>query len=95
MTADADVLLSRLVRTAAARGVAGFDGLAGIPGTVAGAIVNNSGAYGMSTSDQLLSVTVAASGGRLITLAKESDPRLVKIQCRDSGVPLSQQPSSI
>ena len=31
----------------------------------------------------------------LITLAKESDPRLVKIQCRDSGVPLSQQPSSI
>ncbi len=69
--ADADVLLSRLVKTAAARGVAGFDGLAGIPGTVAGAIVNNSGAYGMSTSDQLLSVTVAASGGRLITLAKD------------------------
>jgi hypothetical protein len=31
----------------------------------------------------------------LITLAKESDPRLVKIQCRDNGVPLSQQPGSI
>lgn len=31
----------------------------------------------------------------LITLAKESDPRLVKIQCRDNGVPLSQQPSSV
>lgn len=71
VTADADVLLSRLVKTAAARGVTGFDGLAGIPGTVAGAIVNNSGAYGMSTSDQLLSVTVAANGGRLITLGKD------------------------
>ena len=30
----------------------------------------------------------------LITLAAASDPRLVKIQCRDNGVPLSQQPGS-
>ena len=31
----------------------------------------------------------------LITLAAASDPRLVKIQCRDIGVPLSEQPGSI
>ena len=31
----------------------------------------------------------------LITLAAASDPRLVKLQCRDNGVPLSQQPGSI
>jgi hypothetical protein len=31
----------------------------------------------------------------LITLAAASDPRLVKLQCRDVGVPLSQQPGSI
>ena len=31
----------------------------------------------------------------LITLAAATDPRLVKIQCRDNGVPLSQQPGSI
>ena len=31
----------------------------------------------------------------LVTLAAPSDPRLVKIQCRDNGVPLSQQPGSV
>lgn len=31
----------------------------------------------------------------LVTLAAASDPRLVKAQCRDNGVPLSEQPSSI
>ena len=31
----------------------------------------------------------------LVTLAAVSDPRLAKLQCRDHGVPLSEQPSSI
>ncbi|HUQ34815.1 MAG TPA: hypothetical protein VM144_00400 [Aestuariivirga sp.] len=31
----------------------------------------------------------------LVTLAAESDPRYVKGQCRENGVPLSEQPSSI
>jgi hypothetical protein len=31
----------------------------------------------------------------LVTLAAESDPRFVKGQCRENGVPLSEQPSSI
>lgn len=31
----------------------------------------------------------------LVTLAKESDPRYVKGQCRENGVPLSEQPDSI
>lgn len=31
----------------------------------------------------------------LVTLAAKSDPRYVKGQCRDNGVPLSEQPGSI
>jgi hypothetical protein len=31
----------------------------------------------------------------LVTLAAKSDPRYVKGQCRNSGVPLSEQPASI
>ncbi len=31
----------------------------------------------------------------LVTLAAKSDPRYVKGQCRENGVPLSEQPGSI
>ncbi len=71
LVADADVLLSRLVKTAVQAGMPGMEGLSGIPGTVGGAIVNNAGAYHQTTSDLLHSVTIAAPGGRLITLNKQ------------------------
>jgi UDP-N-acetylmuramate dehydrogenase len=50
-------LLQDLVDYANQNNLAGLEKLAGIPGTVGGAVYGNAGAYGQSISDHLLSVT--------------------------------------
>ena len=48
--------LNEFVDFANRQGVAGFENLAGIPGTVGGAVYGNAGAYGQTICDQLISV---------------------------------------
>lgn len=52
--------------------LAGLEFLAGIPGTVGGAIYGNAGAYGWSIGDVLESATVLRPGGKTETLAREA-----------------------
>jgi UDP-N-acetylmuramate dehydrogenase len=49
-------LLHALVNEAAAKGLAGIERLAGIPGSIGGAIVMNAGAFGQTVSQTLVSV---------------------------------------
>ncbi len=56
--ADAGVNLLDLVQTANARGLAGMERLAGIPGSLGGAIRGNAGAFGAEIQDVVLSVKV-------------------------------------
>ena len=49
-------LLHTLVKESVERGMAGLEKLAGIPGSVGGAVVMNAGAFGQSISDCLVSV---------------------------------------
>jgi UDP-N-acetylmuramate dehydrogenase len=56
--ADAGVDWDRLVQATLAAGLAGFEPLSGIPGTVGGTPVQNVGAFGTLTSQLLSSVTV-------------------------------------
>lgn len=51
------VLLSQLITTAVRQKLSGLQKLAGIPGTVGGAIYGNAGAYGSAISDHLTKVT--------------------------------------
>lgn len=51
-------LLQELVDTANERGLQGLERLTGIPGTVAGAIYGNAGAYGQTISDKLVRIRV-------------------------------------
>ena len=54
--ADAGAVLQDLVDFAIARGLAGLETLAGIPGSVGAAVYGNAGAYGHSLSERVLKV---------------------------------------
>lgn len=76
--ADAGVLLSRVVAAANSRGLAGLETLAGIPGTLGGAIVGNAGAYGHSISE----VVQEAESFSPITLELDNRIRLSNKDCQ-------------
>lgn len=62
--------LGELIRFLNQRGLAGMERMYGIPGTVAGAVVGNAGAYGQEISDCLTEVDVW-TGDRLETLPRD------------------------
>jgi UDP-N-acetylmuramate dehydrogenase len=68
--AGAGVKLSKFVDFCIERGFAGVEMLAGIPGTLGGAIIMNAGAYGGEISDHLVDVDVIR-GGKLINLKRD------------------------
>lgn len=63
--------LLRFVRKMTKLGYSGFAALAGIPGSIGGAIVGNAGAYGASISDHLRTVKVL-SGSKLFDMDKDA-----------------------
>ncbi len=68
--AGAGIRMAAFVDFCIQQRLAGTEMLAGIPGTLGGAIVMNAGAYGGEISDRLTSVTVVR-GDALVELAKE------------------------
>jgi UDP-N-acetylmuramate dehydrogenase len=71
LKADSGTLLFNLVSTSVNQGLSGLQKLAGIPGTVGGAVFGNAGAYGVSIGDCITKVSVLDSEkNRLISLTK-------------------------
>jgi len=65
--AEAGVSLPRLANRALRHGLAGFEILAGIPGTVGGALLMNAGANGCSVGDRVLRVeALDYAGNRMV-----------------------------
>lgn len=58
VTVGAGYSLHKLVEETVAAGLEGLESLAGIAGTVGGAIVGNAGAYGVTVSDHLIDVSL-------------------------------------
>lgn len=93
LTAKSGTLLQDLVDFANDNGLAGLENLAGIPGTVGGAIYGNAGAYGQTISDHLVSVkildpnsVIPANAG--IQLSNQNT--WIPVQARDDIKKLSQ-----
>jgi UDP-N-acetylmuramate dehydrogenase len=71
VTCEAGVELPRLVQQAEAWGLSGLEPLAGIPGTVGGAVAMNAGGKYGSIASVLRSVTTLTRGGSFRTRAPE------------------------
>lgn len=63
---DADVPLPALAAEAVRRGLAGLEALAGVPGSVGGAVIMNAGAYGAEMAQVLTHVAVVEKGRGLV-----------------------------
>jgi UDP-N-acetylmuramate dehydrogenase len=68
--ADAGVSMARFVDFCVQRGYKGVEMLAGIPGTLGGALIMNAGAYGGEISDHLVDVELLR-GGTVLYLKKD------------------------
>ncbi len=63
--AEAGAPMAALARETAARGLAGLEWAAGLPGTVGGAVVGNAGAFGGDIASVLRSVTLLEPDGEV------------------------------
>lgn len=68
VSAGAGILLSKLAREVAGKGLGGFEFAAGIPGTFGGALAMNAGAYGGEIKSSIQYATLLADGENVITL---------------------------
>lgn len=82
-TCGAGVLLDTLLASACARGHGGAEFLAGIPGTVGGAIYCNAGAFGQAISDVIERVTVLTGQGEIRDIPRQR----ILFGYRHSGLP--------
>jgi len=72
VSVDAGALLLQLVSFARENGYSGIEGLAGIPGTVGGAIFGNAGAFGYEIKDVLTAVQIMDAEGGIKTLTADA-----------------------
>lgn len=70
ITAGAGIRLAKFVDFCIGQGCQGAEMLAGIPGTLGGAVIMNAGAYGGEISDHMISVEVIR-GDKLVKIRKE------------------------
>jgi UDP-N-acetylmuramate dehydrogenase len=68
--AGAACSLARLGGWCVDQGISGLEFVAGIPGTIGGAVIMNAGAWGRELADVIVSVTMVTSSGQVCTLPR-------------------------
>ena len=68
---DSGIKLPVLIRKLAELDMGGLEFMAGIPGTLGGAVINNAGAFGDTISNHLKSVTIIDQAGQIRIILKE------------------------
>lgn len=71
VTVSSDISVSKLSRVCADKGLSGIEFLAGIPGTIGGAVKMNAGAYGSEIKDILVKTTCLDENGNIIELSNK------------------------
>lgn len=79
---ETGVKLSVLARELSRKGIAGYEGLAGVPGTVGAAAINNSGSGGSVMQDLVESVTILQPDLKVV----EIDRQLLNYSDRSSAL---------
>jgi UDP-N-acetylmuramate dehydrogenase len=80
---EAGVPLNNLIIFSKKNGLSGLEELAGIPGSVGGAVCMNAGSFHREIKDVIISVAVMKSDGNIEILAKDE----IKFSYRSSGLP--------
>ena len=70
--ADAGVMLGKIVKESMKNNLTGLESLAGVPGTLGGALMMNAGAWGSEISNYLISVDIIDKNGVYKTLKPEN-----------------------
>ena len=83
IVAGSGVMLKRMVKEAIDKNLKGLESLAGVPGTLGGALYMNAGAYGAEISNHFLSARLVNINGEEIELTKND----VKFSYRKSTFP--------
>lgn len=83
VSVEAGALLQRLIHYTKENGYSGIEGLAGIPGTVGGAISGNAGAFGYEIKDVLVSVEIMDTEGKIRKVRADQ----IDFKYRSSGIP--------
>lgn len=71
LTSEGGLTLSDVLSCAAENNLSGMENLAGIPGTVGGAVFMNAGAYGTSINELLVKAEILTAGFRIETVEPE------------------------
>ncbi|WP_441003644.1 FAD-binding protein [Pseudocolwellia agarivorans] len=71
LTCDCGLNLTKLANYCVDNGIANYEGFLGIPGTIGGAVVNNSGAFSSEISKVLKSITFLNTDNEIITLTNK------------------------
>jgi UDP-N-acetylmuramate dehydrogenase len=83
---EAGTPLQRLVGFSRENGYSGIEGLAGIPGSVGGAICGNAGAFGYEIKDVLVWIAIMDAEGRLERFKAEG----IEFGYRSSSIPMTE-----
>ncbi len=83
---EAGMPLQRLLNRCAEKGYKGLECLAGIPGTVGGAIICNSGSFGQEIKDVIDSVVVISMSGMIKKIDRSSIPFTYRASGLDKGL---------
>ncbi len=71
ITCDCGYNMSRLSKYCISHGIAGFEGFIGLPGTIGGATINNSGCFGSLISNIVQSVIIIINGEKQLLTNKQ------------------------